>query len=343
MENRNITINEVATTANVSKTTISRYLNGKFEYMSLETKVRIEKVINELGYRPSNIARSLKSKNTGVIGCIIADIGSPFSSIVVKGINDICNKEGYRVLFANTDNNPINEIKSIQSLMDNKVDGLIINTTGYNDEYLIELRNKGVNVVLADRCLKKRELMNTVASDNYEATYNCIKFLYKQGYKKVAFFTQDITSNSSRYLRHDGYKDAIQELYKINGDVYTYVVESNDNENCNKAVKEFYKACGDEPGAIFTVNGVTLLNVLNSMNNLNIKIAEDIGICGFDDWGWASLISPGITTITQESYECGVQAATMLINSIKNLGDRVPRYIELKTKLVVRGSTNPSI
>jgi len=148
----NTTINEVAAKAKVSKTTISRYLNGKYEYMSVETKERIEKVIEELNYRPSNIARSLKAKNSGVIGCIIADIGSPFSSIVVKGINYVCNKEGYRVLFANTDNDPENEIKSIESLIDSKVDGLIINTTGHNDEYLINLRQNGLNIVLADRC-----------------------------------------------------------------------------------------------------------------------------------------------------------------------------------------------
>ena len=173
----NATIKEVAEKAKVSKTTISRYLNGKYEYMSVETKERIEKVIDELNYRPSNIARSLKAKNSNVIGCIIADIGSPFSSIVVKGINDVCNKAGYHVLFANTDNDPENEIKSIQSLMDNKVDGLIINTAGHNDEYLLELKKNGLNIVLADRCLEDRKLMDTVATDNYDATYRCIEFL----------------------------------------------------------------------------------------------------------------------------------------------------------------------
>ena len=336
----NTTINEVAAKAAVSKTTISRYLNGKYEYMSVETKERIKKVIEELNYRPSNIARSLKAKNSNVIGCIIADIGSPFSSIVVKGINDVCNEAGYHVLFANTDNNPENEIKSIQSLMDNKVDGLIINTTGHNDEYLFDLKKNGLNIVLADRCLVDKNLIDTVATDNYDATYKCIEFLYKQGYKKIAFFTQDITANSSRYLRHQGYKDALYNFYRIDGDKYTYVVESNDVDKCDKEVMNFFKDCKGEAGAIFTVNGVTLLNVLNSMNRLNIKIAEDLGICGFDDWGWAALIPPGITTITQESYECGVQATNMLIKRIKSTKEREAKYLELPAKLVVRGSTN---
>lgn len=343
MKITNITINEVAAKAKVSKTTISRYLNGKYEYMSAKTKERIERVIDELDYRPSNIARSLKAKNSGVIGCIIADIGSPFSSILVKGINDVCNKTNYSVLFANTDNDGENEIKSIQSLMDNKVDGLIINTTGRNDKYLIDLKRNGLNIVLVDRCLKDSKALDTVASDNYDATYNCIKFLYEQGYKKIGFFTQDITANSSRYLRHDGYKDALYNFYEIDGNNYTYIVESDDEDKCDKEVMTFFKSCNGEPSAIFTVNGVTLLNVLNSMNRLNIKISDDIGICGFDDWGWASLIPPGITTITQESYECGVQAANMLIQRIKNSEESPSQFLELPTKLVIRGSTNPKI
>lgn len=343
MKGTNTTINEVASKSKVSKTTISRYLNGKYEYMSIETKERIEKVIKELDYRPSNIARSLKAKNSGVIGCIIADIGNPFSSIVVKGINDVCNRVGYRVLFADTDNDPQNEIKSIHALMDNKVDGLIINTTGHNDQYLIDLKESGLNIVLADRCLKEAKLIDTVATDNYNATYNCIEFLYKQGYEKIAFFTQDITANSSRYFRHDGYKDALYNFYKIDGNNYTYIVESDEDDKCDKEVMKFFKTCNGKSGAIFTVNGVTLLNVLNSMNRLNIKISEDLGICGFDDWGWASLIPPGITTITQESYECGVQAANMLIQSIKNSKENEPQYLELPAKLVIRGSTNPKI
>ena len=336
----NTTINEVAARAKVSKTTISRYLNGKYEYMSVETKERIEKVIEELNYRPSNIARSLKAKDSNVIGCIIADIGSPFSSIVVKGINDVCNKAGYRVLFANTDNNPENEIKSIQSLMDNKVDGLIINTTGKNDEYLLELKKNGLNIVLVDRCLTKEKLMDTVATDNINATYKCIEFLHKQGYKKIGFFTQDMTANSTRYLRHQGYLDALYKFYKIADDKDTYTVESDEADKCDKEVMNFFKSCKGEPCAIFTVNGVTLLNVLHSMNRLKLKIAEDIGICGFDDWGWASLIPPGITTLTQESYECGVQATNMLIKHIKSNKIGEAEYLELPAKLMVRGSTN---
>ena len=334
------TIKDVAEIAKVSKTTISRYLNGQYEYMSSETKTRIEKVIDELNYRPSNIARSLKSQKTGVIGCIIADIGSPFSSIVVKGINDVCKSMGYDVLFSNTDNNPENEKDSIKSLMDNKVDGLIINTTGKIDDYLLELSKEGVNIVLADRCLRKLNEIDTVTTDNYNATYECIKFLYNQGYKKIGFFTQDLSDNSSRYFRHYDFIDAVKKLYGVDGNEFTYIIDENNIEICESSLREFKEKCKDEPCVIFTVNGVTLLNVLHGMNNLNIKIKDDLGVCGYDDWGWASLIPPGITTITQDSYECGVQSAKLLISRINKEDNSEPKFIEIPAELVVRGSTN---
>ncbi|MDV4151562.1 LacI family DNA-binding transcriptional regulator [Clostridium sp. AL.422] len=341
LNQKKATIKDVAELAEVSKTTISRYLNGQYEYMSIETKERIAKAIKKLNYRPSNIARSLKSKKTGVIGCIIADIGSQFSSIVVKGINDVCKDMGYDVLFANTDNNSDREKDSIISLMDNKVDGLIINTTGKIDDYLIDLSENGINIVLVDRCLKEINKIDTVTTDNYKATYKCMEFLFNQGYKKIAFFTQDLTDNSSRYFRYDAYIDAAKNFYEIDGNKYTYVIDNNNIDTFEKKLIDFRKECNGEEGVIFAVNGVILLNVLHAMKNLNIKIKDDLGVCGYDDWGWASLITPGITTITQNSYDCGVQSAKLLIDRINKKDNSGTKFIEIPSELIIRGSTNP--
>ncbi|OCA85937.1 hypothetical protein A8F94_13900 [Bacillus sp. FJAT-27225] len=336
-----ITINDVAKEANVSKTTVSRYLNGKYEYMSEETKELLATVIDQMGYRPSNLARSLKAKNSGVIGCIIADIGSPFSSIVLKGVSDYCNQMGYGVLFANIGNDPMKEKESIQSLLDNKVDGLIINTTGKNDDYLLSVKNEGINIVLADRSLSIPNMLDTVATNNYDATFDLVKYLHESGYKRVAFFTQDMSFISSRYQRHHGFKDAMKKFFNQDGSSTTYVINIDDSEDTEDSLREFVSASKDEPAAIFTINGVTLLSVLHGMKRLNIEISPQLGICGFDDWGWASLIPPGITTLTQESYECGVQSARLLLERIKDSGEIEPQYIELPAKLIKRGSTNP--
>ena len=336
-----ITIDDVAEKAKVSKTTISRYINGKYEFMSKETKDTIQKVIEELDYRPSNIARSLKSQRSGVIGCVIADITSPFSTYIVKGINDVCKKNGYQVLFVNTDNNKQSEIESIQSLMDNKLDGLIVNTTGYNDEYILDINNQGIPVVLADRCLKNKYILDTITTENYNSTFDCIKFLQKQGYTKITFFTQELEQISSRYLRHNAFLDAIAKLFSLDGNHDTYLVDSNDLQVCRNNLRTLKNNNPDEKIAIFTVNGVTLMNVLTGMKEEGYLPGTDFGICGFDDWGWASLIPPGITTITQDSYKTGVMCADLLIKRIEKGIVKKKKFVELPPKLVVRGSTTP--
>ncbi len=335
------TINQVAEAAGVSTTTISRYLNGKYEYMSVKTRERIRKVIEELNYRPSNIARSLKANKSGVVGCIIADITSPFSAYVVKGINDVCRKNGYKVLFSNTDNSPESEMECIKSFMDNSLDGLIVNTTGYVDDYLVELNKQGIPIVMADRCLKNRFLLDTVTTDNYNSTFDCMKYLKNQGYDKVVFFTQNIGNNSSRYIRHNAYLDAMAKLYGVDGKYHTYEIDVNKPDVSRNYLRIIKQENPDKEIAIFAVNGVTLLNVLHAIKKENMEIAKEFGICGFDDWEWASLIGPGITTITQDSYMTGVKSAQILIKRINGGGNGKKKYIEIPTTLMVRGSTIP--
>lgn len=337
---KKVTINDVAKKSGVSKATISRYLNGKFSDMSENTRILIQNVIKELNYRPSNIARSLKAQNSKAIGCVIADMVSPFSTYIVKGITDVCKKNEYQVLFVNTDNKPEDEIEGIKTLIDRKVDGMIINTTGYADQYLIHLKELGMPIVLADRSIHERYLIDTITTNNYDVTYECIKFLHDQGYHKVAFFTEKIGNISSRYIRHRSYLDAQGEIYHINVDDYTYLVDPNDIRVCRENLHKFLDQNPDEPVAIFTVNGVTLLNVLQSMQDEGYKLGYNIGVCGFDDWGWAPLISPGITTLTQDSYMAGRKCAELLLNRIEQ-DDRPAEteYVEMPAKLVVRGST----
>lgn len=341
MSTSKTTIDQVAEAAGVSTTTISRYLNAKYEYMSIKTREKIQKVIEELDYRPSNIARSLKASKSGAIGCIIADITSPFSSYVVKGINDVCRKHGYQVLFANTDNCSEREIECIKSFMDNRLDGLIINTTGHVDDYLVNLNKQGIPIVLADRCIKNRFLLDTITTENYNSTFDCMKFLNHQGYDKVVFFTQPIGNNSSRYTRHHAYLDAMAKLYGVDGNFDTYEIDTKNTSVCRSYLRKIKEDNTDKEIAIFTVNGVTLLNVLHAIKEENMEIAREFGICGFDDWEWASLIEPGITTITQDSYKTGVKSAQLLIKRIDGGNSDKKKYTEIPTTLVKRGSTIP--
>lgn len=335
MQDREITINDVAKAAGVSKTTVSRYINGRFEYMSRETRKRIQDVIEELNYRPSNIAKTLKSNKSGLIGVIIADISSQFSSILVKGIGDVCKANGYQVIMSNIDNDPIKEKEYIQSLIDNRVEGIIVNTTGYNNDFLMEINDTKVPIVLADRPMRELRI-DTVASNNYKITYDTIKLLADKGYRNIAYFTEEPMENITRHLRRQAYLDTMKELLNIDAEGMIYTIDTEDLNTSIKAIEDYNSRYKNKLKAIFTANGVTLLNVLKAIQSCGCKIPEDFYVGGYEDWGWASLVYPDMPVIVQPSYEIGVESAKILIKRITGKIKGKPRYKEIESKLNIK-------
>jgi len=332
----NITIADVAERAGVSKTTVSRYLNGKFEFMSGESKKRIQEIIEELNFRPNNLARSLKSSKSRLIGVLIADISNPFSSILVKGITDCCNQYGYNVVIANTNNDTSKEQEYILSMIDQRVEGLIVNTTGNNNEFLCDIEKNHVPIVLADRPVFPM-MFDTVRTDDYQATVNTIKYLAEEGFTRVGFFTEPINQVGTRIIRQQAYRQACEEVLRIKPQ--EYVIDNKDERGAERLVQEFLDNNPGQTNAIFTANGVTMLSVLGAVNSLGLNIPRDIAVCGFDNWPWVALIGPGITAVSQPSYDVGVECVNRLMFRIQDNAKTEPKMIELPSQLIIRGST----
>lgn len=332
------TIGQVATMAKVSKTTISRYINGRYEYMSDSTRSRIEEVIEQLEYRPNNMARGLKSNQSRLIGAVVADITSPFSSILLKAIGDRCKEKSYQCVIADSDNDPERERHNILSLIDNRVDGLIVNTTGYNDEFLVSVNETQVPVVLADRTINESKI-DYVGNNNAEMTTSVVKYLRNAGFQHLALFTEEIGSNSSRKLRRDIFLDVCQSEFNVDAHEFVYVIDAADSRTTTEAIKNFMAKTKGAARAAFASNGVALLQVTRSSIELGLEIPGDLGICGYDDWEWTSLIKPGITAIAQPTYDVGVECAKRLFTRIKDRRKLKPKALELPSVLIERGST----
>lgn len=343
--NKTITISDIAKTAGVSKTTVSRYLNGKYEYMSKDTYNRIKAVIEMTNYQPNNIARSLKSQKSMLVGLVIADIESPFSSAAVKSVGNAMLGTKYNIITANCDNSFEREKDYINSLLRQQVDGLIVNTTSANNPFLINLANGGLPIVLLDRYVNNYKF-DIAYYANREPVFKAIDHLASEGYSKIGFFTQPYEDISPRYLRWSAYKERMQQLNESNPQQYVYVVDNDNLESIKASVKRLLESCKNEaaPPAIVTTNGVTLMHIVKAVRSLGLKMPTDIGVCGYDDWGWATqlgwaeMTDVGITTITPSTVELGEITAKMLLSRMN--GSTEPRQeIEVPARLIIRDST----
>ena len=335
MARKKVTLKDIAKAANVSGTTISRYLNGKFDYMSVETRQTIENVIKELDYRPSNIARSLKSQKSMLLGAVIADIENPFSNTIIKGLSDQANELNYSLMIAVSDGSKEQEKKHIQRFMDNQVDGLVINTVGMNEDFLTSLKSEEIPIVLLDKAISDKSI-DCITSNNYGLSKALVNHLLEEGFKSIGYFAPTIESNSVQINRFQAVQDVLKEHEEVQ--LNPYVIDKGKSTELTEAVNDFFLL--PEPRVLIATNGLILMNVLKEIDTVGKRIGEDYGICGFDDILSASIISPGITTVAQNSYGLGKESGALLIDKInKEKQENTIIYNELPGELKIRKST----
>lgn len=335
LQDSKLTINKVAELCGVSKTTISRYLNGKYDNMSAETKERIASVISSLDYHPNRSAQRLKSQKAMLIGCVLADVSSPFSAIVLKGIANFCEEAGYHVLFADSREDPARERKAIHGFLENGVDGLLVNPVGGNEDLLFELKDR-MPLVIVDRSVDDN-CFDTVGSPDHETAYNTTKLLYGMGYKNIAFVSEEMRNIKPRLNRLNGYIAATDEL-GIKTQSYEFDIN---NGSCVEFLSDFANNESENRHALICVNGVTALHALMSLFSLDINVGYDFGFITFDDWNWLQIARPSITTIQLGTEEKGIAAAKLLIQRIDKsheIGEE-PQKIVIPSHLILRSST----
>lgn len=343
--NKNLTIDDIAKSAGVSKTTVSRYLNGKFEYMSEETRNRIEAIIQVSNFRPNNMARSLKSQKSKLIGLVVADIESPFTSSIIKSVGDTLRKFGYNIIIVNSDNSYDKEKEYIGSLLSQRVDGLIVNTTTNNNPFLIDLANNGMPIVLADRFVKDYNF-DIAYIECTKSMNTAMSHLYEQGFKKVFLIIQPYETISARYLRYEAFVEQLKQRGIKNPDDYVITVELECEDSVPEALKKVLASRGNDgtPPAVITTNGITLLHILNAVHKMGLRMPEDLGVCGYDDWGWlpsmnwASMIGKGVTALVTQPHLLGKFSAELLLERISN-PEAPKKSMPVPVDFVVRGST----
>lgn len=333
---RKITITDVANQAEVSKSTVSQFLNERYEYMGKETRIRIQKAISELEYQPNVVARSLKKKSTSTIGVIVANILHSYSTQVIKAIENVCNENNISTIICNADDNPEKEKKYIDTLLAKQVDGLIVVPISGNSDTYAKLIKQNYPIVFLDRLVDGLNT-DTVLLDNERASELAVNHLLENGYENIAMVTTSLIDNvTPRVERISGYVRAL----KANGKaVRPEYINGRDLDSISDGLDTLF-SLEVKPDAIISGNDLTLMEILKYTFKNNIKIGKDIGLITVDEVSFGSFHFPPLTTIAQPTLEMGTEVATILLNKIKNKDAKDDAVIHRhEPSLIIRNST----
>ncbi|PKG26383.1 LacI family transcriptional regulator [Cytobacillus horneckiae] len=311
---KKITISDVAEKAGVSKSTVSQYINQRYKYMSSETKERIERVINELNFRPNDNARNLKVKKTKVVGILVANILHTLSTEIIQIVEDRLQHNGMKAFVCNSADDPEKEKEYIDLLIAKQVDGIIIFPVGNDYTVYNYLINYSIPIVFVDR-LVDGITTDSVLLDNHAASFLAVSTLAEKGHENIAFFTLPIDFPvTPRIERIDGYKKAMAACQLKLREELIFSISKDKIQDALQNCLHFNKP----PTAIIAGNDLVLLQILKYLKKNNVSVPEKMAVIGIDNVLYADLYEPSITTIAQPIQQMGLKAAELLLDRIKN-------------------------
>lgn len=327
----NIKTKDIASKSGVSIATVSRYLN-KSGYVKQETRELIKNAIQEIK-KQENIYE--KEKNIAVV---FPDLSNMFFTDVLKGLTEEADKLNYNVFSFDSGESIEKEMKIIDALKDFNICGLIITTTIRNREttkkHVQNLNSLGVPIILIDRDLIFCDF-DGIFSDNKKGAFDGVDTLISEGHKNIAVITGPLEYETAQ-LRLEGYKQAhkvneleINESYIHEGD---YQIDSGYN-----LTKEIINNNKDVT-AIFSCNNMMTLGVINALNEMEIKIGQDISLLGFDDLEFFTYLGLNISVVSRQTSEMGKIAFEVLSKKILEEEPYATQNIVLKPSIVLRGS-----
>lgn len=333
-----VTIEDLARAVGVSKSSVSRALNGVPGGVTAEVADRVRAAAERMGYVPNMLAASLKNQTTRTVGLVLPDLGNPFFALVAAGIEAEISSAGYTLLVANTANDHTRETLLTRTLLERQVDALLIASTGPSGNHLELAIDRGVHVVLVDS--HPRKLMtDCVMADNKGGSAAAIAHLLDLGHRDIGVITGVPSEDSSAAERLEGVR---RSLRQAGVDLPASRFASGDYVmgRAEEVAKKLLEP-RDRPTALFVTNNLMTTGTLRAIHAFGLRVPDEISLIGFDDMDWYPVADPPVTTVAQPAYEIGARAAQRLLMRIRSKRQLKPRTILLPTELIVRGSTAP--
>lgn len=332
-----VTIYDIAEALNISASTVSRGLKDH-PLIKKETKERIRKKSQEMGYQHNPFASNLRRNKTNTIGVVVPRLDSYFMSKVIAGIELTANKHGYNIIINQSEESEAKEIKCIQTMYNSRVDGLLLSIASDTTDmkHLEILYDKNLPVVFFDRAEDHEESVS-VMIDNQQAAFEIVDHLAKQNCKRIMHIAGNLNRNVYSE-RLEGYKLALKKnKLSYKGE---FVIEGKLNEEGGQEVADEIWQMKEKPDAVFASNDKTAVALISGLKKKGIRIPEDIAVAGFNNDPISSIIEPNLTTINYPGREMGEIAASTLIDQInKKKGGKDLENVLLKYNLLVRESS----
>ncbi|WP_028558806.1 LacI family DNA-binding transcriptional regulator [Paenibacillus pinihumi] len=330
-------IKDVAKRAGVSVTTVSRVLNDE-KYVKDDLKARVRRAIDELGYTPSHIARSLVRKKTNLLGVIVPDITSSFYSTILSNIEKTASLNGYNLIVCNIIEDIDKEYKYLQVFKEMRVEGIIIMHEKLNDE-IRELIGKLDIPIIFSSVKPVDQSFISVIIDDYHAAYDATQYLIQLGHERIGFIGGDMRDMTSGQNRYVGYTQAFQDSGLEIEEEYIFFGDYKPQSGYN-VMKEMLK-CEPRPSAVFAVSDDMAVGAMNCIHDHGLSVPEDISVIGFDGSQLTDLVRPRLTSMEQPIDEMGKVTVDTLLDLISDEPKGAQEDVILKHKLVERNSCQP--
>jgi LacI family kdg operon repressor len=327
------TINDIAKLTGVSKTTVSRYLNGRYGKMSAETRTKITQAITETGYHVNRQAQAITKKQTFVIGVIVADVENIFSSMLFKGADAVFENQQYQLMLMNSDNSIARERSQIERLLSLRVDGLILQPMSKRAaDYQILLDNH-VPTVMVDRQVDQLN-WPMVVTDNYHYSKLLVDYMIRLRYQKVIVVSEAVDDNTARQSRYHAVQDSCEKQ-----GIPFELIEIDSTTSDEKLYSQLVAVTNDLQlkVAVYALKGTLLMRIVHILSTYSVEVPQSLGLAAFDDWDWATLTTPQITTIQQNPQLMGQRAAEVLLTTLSE-PDTLPTTVQVPSEFIVRQS-----
>ena len=322
---------DVAVLAGVSLGTVSNYFNRP-EKVSAERRRRVEAAVDELGFVPNGLARALARGRQQIVALVVLDLNNPYFSVAARGMEDRLASEGIMLTVASSDEDPDRERACLQLLEEHTVAGVVITPASPSLRHLERLRYRGTPAVLLGRRPPVDASWCAVSGDDAVGSALVARHLLELGHQRIAYL------NGAGMTRLDSRRETLRSSVEAAGSKFTEVLAPNMTIAGGEIGARELLDLTELPTALVCANDLLALGALRVLERNGLKVPDDLALVGYDDVDFARSLSVPLTTVRQDKYLLGQQAAELLLRELR-VEDHEHSEVLLPAELVVRTST----